>query len=98
MADIPKRTPRAVIIPSDEEDAAIAAAIAADPDALSATDAEWATARRGRPVLLSFGRGGGESSGCGGELGDTTGPEAPGQAAPNRAGRTRHRRPDNPEG
>ena len=49
-----KRSPKfGFIIPSPEEDAAIKAGIAADPDTVELTDAEFAQLRplRGRPPL-----------------------------------------------
>jgi uncharacterized protein (DUF4415 family) len=51
---IKTRSGRALIVPTPEEDAAINAGIAADPDTHEVTDAEFAQMRRmGRPRLAS---------------------------------------------
>lgn len=51
---IKTRSGRTLIVPTPEEDAAINAGIAADPDTQEVTDAEFAQMRRmGRPKLLS---------------------------------------------
>ena len=51
---IKTRRGRALVLPTPEEDAAINAGIAADPDTHEVTDAEFAQMRRmGRPKLVS---------------------------------------------
>jgi uncharacterized protein (DUF4415 family) len=53
MAHIVTSLGRKIYVPSAEEEAAINAGIAADPDAQPFTDAEWALAKvmRGRPTV-----------------------------------------------